>query len=189
MEKRHFRTQWLRITIWMLIIVMNFARTGLPAKHSAGEKRRIIVLTDFFRDPDDKQSMVRFLTYANEFDIEGLIATSLAHGTGEVHPEWIKDIIDEYGKVLGNLRKHERPGFTYPSVSELKKVVKEGAPVVRQYRGRNKGFSVPYPKGAKDPRTCDPAIKWIGPGKDTPASNHIINIVDKKDSRPVWIGA
>ena len=27
-------------------------------------------------DPDDMQSMVRFLLYANEFDIEGLIASA-----------------------------------------------------------------------------------------------------------------
>ncbi|MFC1633285.1 nucleoside hydrolase-like domain-containing protein [Planctomycetota bacterium] len=173
--------------LWMLAFVLIFARTGLTGHDTAHEKKRVIVLTDFFKDPDDKQSMVRFLTYANEFDVEGLIATSLAYGTGEMHPEWIKDIIDEYGKVLGNLRKHERPGLAYPSVSELKNVVKEGAPVIRKYRGRNKGFSVPYPKGGKDPRTCDPALKWIGPDKDTAASNHIINVIDKKDPRPVWV--
>ncbi|MHC4629250.1 MAG: DUF1593 domain-containing protein, partial [Planctomycetota bacterium] len=147
----------------------------------------MIVLTDFFKDPDDKQSMVRFLTYANEFDVEGLIATSLAYGTGEVHPEWIEGMIDEYGKVLGNLRKHERPGFEYPSVGELKSVVKEGAHVVRELQGRNKGFAVPCPEGARDSRSCEPAEKWIGPGKDTAASKHIIAVVDKPDTRPVWI--
>lgn len=173
--------------LWVLTLMTIFTRGALAAHHPTHKGRRVIVLTDFFKDPDDKQSMVRFLTYANEFDIEGLIATSLAFGTGEVHPEWIEDIIDEYGKVLGNLRKHERPGFTYPSVNELKNVVKEGAPVIRKYRGRNKGFPIPYPKGGKDPRKCDPASKWTGPDKDTPASNHIINVVDKKDPRPVWI--
>ena len=171
----------------MLAIAMTCARTGLVTNLLADEKRRVIVLTDFHKDPDDKQSMVRFLTYANEFDVEGLIATSLAYGTGEVHPEWIEDIIDEYGAVLGNLRNHDRPGFTYPSVSELKDVVKEGAHVIRKLQGRNRGFPVRYPKGAKDSRSCDPALNWIGLGKDTAASNHIVNVVDKRDSRPVWI--
>ena len=173
--------------LWALAFITIFTRTALAVHDPTHKKKRVIVLTDFYKDPDDKQSMIRFLTYANEFDIEGLIATSLAHGTGEVHPEWIEDMIDEYGKVLGNLIKHERPGFTYPSASELKNVVKEGTHVIRKYRGKNKGFSVPYPKGGKDPRTCDPAIKWLGPDKDTAASNHIINVVDKKDPRPVWI--
>jgi Cellulose-binding Sde182, nucleoside hydrolase-like domain/Cellulose-binding protein Sde0182, C-terminal domain len=176
-----------RVLVWMLAIVAICAKIGLGAAPVASEKKRVIVMTDFYKDPDDKQSMIRFLTYANEFDVEGLIATSLAYGTGEVHPEWIKDLIDEYGKVLGNLRKHERPGFRYPSVSELKSVVKEGAHVVRKLKGRSKGFAVPYPKGARDSRTCSPALNWIGPGKDTPASDHIIHVVDKKDLRPVWV--
>ena len=159
-----------RCALCVLVIVMVFAKTGLSVEPSMGRKKRVIVLTDFFKDPDDKQSMVRFLTYSNEFDAEGLIATSLAYGTGEVHPEWIEGMIDEYGKVLGNLRKHERQGFEYPSVGELKSVVKEAAHVVRELRVRNRGFAVPYPEGAKDSRSCEPAEKWIGPDKDTTAS-------------------
>jgi len=171
----------------ILAIAVTCPRVGFTAGLLANEKPRVIVLTDFHKDPDDKQSMIRFLTYSNEFDVEGLIATSLAYGTGEVHPEWIEDLIDEYGKVLTNLRKHERPDFEYPSVGELKGVVKGGAHVKRIYRGANRGFSVPYPEGARDSRTCDPVEKWIGPGKDTAASRHIIEVVDKKDPRPVWI--
>ena len=34
-------------------------------------KPRVIVLTDITNEPDDEQSMVRFLCYANEFDVEG----------------------------------------------------------------------------------------------------------------------
>jgi hypothetical protein len=176
---------WMRIAL--LAIALVFTIAGFGADLNAGERRRLIVMTDFYKDPDDKQSMIRLLTYANEFDIEGLIATSLAYGTGEVHPEWIKDLIDEYGKVLGNLKLHERPGFRYPSAEELKSVVKEGAHVKRKWQGAKRGFPVPYPKGARDPRSCDPAANWIGPGKDTPASDHIINIVDKGDPRPVWV--
>ncbi|MDI4646352.1 nucleoside hydrolase-like domain-containing protein [Cohnella hashimotonis] len=48
-------------------------------------KSRVIVLTDIssvrggFKEPDDAQSLVRFLMYANEFDIEGSIATYTDH--------------------------------------------------------------------------------------------------------------
>lgn len=185
------RNRWvvrrLCVLLWALAIAMTFARTGLTADSPAEVKRRVIVLTDFYKDPDDKQSMIRFLTYANEFDVEGLIATSLAYGDGQVHPEWIEDLIDEYGKVLENLRKHERPGFEYPSVKRLKSVVKEGAHVIRKLEGGGKGFAVPYPEGARDSRSCEPALNWIGPDKDTAASNHIISVVDKVDPRPVWV--
>lgn len=171
----------------LVMVVVTWANTGLATDHIAPGRQRVIVLTDFYKDPDDKQSMIRFLCYANEFDIEGLIATSLAYGTGEVHPEWIEDIIGDYGKVLNHLRQHETPNRPYPTVSELKRIVKAGAPVRRKFRGRNKGFPVPYPQGARDSRSCDPASHWIGPAKDTAASNHIITVVDQRDPRPVWV--
>jgi len=40
------------------------------------ERSRIIILTDITNEPDDEQSMVRFLCYSNEFDVEGLVATT-----------------------------------------------------------------------------------------------------------------
>ena len=56
------------------------------------EKLRVIISSDFppigvvksglfvpknkKSDPDDMQSMVRFLLYANEFDVEGLVASA-----------------------------------------------------------------------------------------------------------------
>ncbi len=41
-----------------------------------GQKPRLIVTTDIGQDPDDEQSMVRLLHYANEFDIEAIIANA-----------------------------------------------------------------------------------------------------------------
>ena len=40
------------------------------------EKSRVVVMTDIANEPDDQMSMVRFLVYANHFDVEGLIATT-----------------------------------------------------------------------------------------------------------------
>lgn len=39
-------------------------------------KQRVIVLTDIENEPDDTQSMVRFLVYSNHWDVEALIATT-----------------------------------------------------------------------------------------------------------------
>ncbi|MCB1128715.1 MAG: DUF1593 domain-containing protein, partial [Verrucomicrobiae bacterium] len=39
-------------------------------------KERVFVLTDISNEPDDEESLVRFLVYANEYDIEGLVATT-----------------------------------------------------------------------------------------------------------------
>src|SRR5437762_2430027 len=77
-------------------------------------KPRLLVLTDIGGDPDDQQSMIRLMTYTNEFEIEGLIAS--ATGTpGELkedvtRPELIREIVAAYGKVRPNLLLH-RPDY------------------------------------------------------------------------------
>ena len=69
-----------------------------------------MVLTDIGGDPDDQQSLVRLMVYANEFEIEGLMAT--ASGTpGELKREisaadLIQQIVRAYGQVLPNLKRH-----------------------------------------------------------------------------------
>ena len=83
------------------------------ANLGAAERPRLCVLTDIGGDPDDQQSMVRLMVYANEFEIEGLIAT--AAGTpGELketrtRPELIREIVAAYGKVRENLARHAGP--------------------------------------------------------------------------------
>jgi hypothetical protein len=74
------------------------------------EKIRLFVTTDIGSDPDDKMSMVRLMTYANQFDIEGLVATRNADG---VFPELIGHVVGAYAKVRDNLEQHER-GFPLP---------------------------------------------------------------------------
>jgi hypothetical protein len=126
------------------------------------EKPRLLVLTDMGADPDDQQSMVRLLLYANEFEIEGLIATS-AGTTGKreqhvTHPELIRELVAAYGQVRRNLLVHA-PG--YPSVDELLAQIKVGS----SQRG----------------------VDAIGEGRDTEASNWIIAITDKPETRPLCI--
>ena len=45
------------------------------AEGASREKPRLFVLTDLANEPDDEESLVRLLAYANEFDIEGIAAT------------------------------------------------------------------------------------------------------------------
>ena len=93
------------------------------------ERPRLAVLTDIGGDPDDQQSMIRLTSYANEFEIEALIAT--ASGTrGELEkavtrPDLIVQIIDAYEQVLPNLQRHAE-GWPKPDV--LRSRVKSGNP-------------------------------------------------------------
>ncbi len=91
------------------------------------QKRRVVVLTDISSlqsgclEPDDAQSMVRFLLYTNEFDVEGLIAT--AYGSHGTHPELLHTLVGGYAQVYGNLCKH---AAGYPSAWELTAKIKCG---------------------------------------------------------------
>ncbi len=85
-------------------------------------KTRLFVLTDIGGDPDDRMSMVRLMTYANHFDIEGLVATRNSRG---LFPEQITAVVNAYGAVRDNLELHER-GF--PRAAELLETIAAGRP-------------------------------------------------------------
>ncbi|HTF27792.1 MAG TPA: nucleoside hydrolase-like domain-containing protein, partial [Flavitalea sp.] len=95
-------------------------------------KPRVLILTDISSltqdkgEPDDGQSLIRLMLYANEFDIEGLIATSnLEHGQ-TVRTDLIKKVIEAYGKVRQQLVLHDR---RYPSEADLSKTIFGGQPI------------------------------------------------------------
>lgn len=71
------------IAIWNLAKKSKKVECAEHAKSNAFSETirpRVIVITDIssmqpgILEPDDTQSMIRFLLYANEVDIEGLIA-------------------------------------------------------------------------------------------------------------------
>jgi hypothetical protein len=82
---------------------------------------RVIVTTD--GEIDDRCSMVRFLMYANDFQVEGLIhSSSRFHWLGQTWSgvEWINAQIDQYARVYDHLRQN---ADGYPLPEDLKKRV------------------------------------------------------------------
>ncbi len=78
----------------------------IPAPPS-GTRPRIIATTD--GEIDDRCSMVRFLLYANEWDIEGIIyCSSKFHWVGHNWDgtEWIQKDIADYGAFYDKLKTH-----------------------------------------------------------------------------------
>ncbi len=118
----------------------------------ANERPRLVVLTDIGGDPDDQQSMIRLLAYANEFELEALIAS--ASGTpGELkqevtRPDLILELIAAYGVVLPRLRTH---ADGWPSVERLNSIVCSGNPK----RGKPQ----------------------VGVGNDTAGSNRLVELL------------
>ncbi|HKK82168.1 MAG TPA: DUF1593 domain-containing protein [Prolixibacteraceae bacterium] len=151
------------------------------------EKYRVITMSDFppigvqksgdhlpntmKSDPDDMQSMVRFLLYANEFDIEGIVVGA---GTFAMtaHKKNMLEVLDRYDQVYDNLITYDTG---YPTADYLRSVTFEG-------RANNHGLSIKW--------GCEKQDVWeiIGEGLDSEASEAIIAAVDKDDPRPLWIG-
>lgn len=142
-----------RIYVLLLVGLMS-----QPLWAQARLKPRVLVLTDIEADPDDSQSLIRFLLYANGWDTEGLIATTSIHQKNRVAPETIHQILDAYAKVQPNLLKHESG---YPTGAALKAVVRRGLAVY--------------------------GMAGVGEGHDSEGSNWIIQQLDKPDDRPLWV--
>lgn len=140
------------------LLIITRTLSGQQADFLAVEKQRVIILTDITNEPDDQESLVRFLVYSNEYDVEGLIATTSTWLRNAVRPDKIVEGINAYGKIRDSLLKHA-PGF--PSRDYLLSVVREHLPVF--------------------------GMSGVGEGKSSSGSRHIIEVVDRDDPRPVWI--
>ena len=92
------------------ILLLSIFALGLNGFASAAEKPRVFVLTDIENEPDDAMSMVRFLVYSNQWDVEGLAATTSVHQKNKVAAWRIREIVDAYAKVRDNLEL-ARAGF------------------------------------------------------------------------------
>lgn len=154
--KQIFTKRFLVILFIFIISQMSLAAQDVNFEHL--DKPRVIVLTDITNEPDDEQSMVRFLVYSNEYDVEGLIATTSVWLRDKVRPENIRERIEAYGKVCKNLLKHAQG---YPTTEYLLSITKAGLPEF--------------------------GMEGVGPGKSSEGSRHIIEIVDGPDERPIWV--
>lgn len=121
-------------------------------------KPRVVVLTDIANEPDDQMSMVRFLVYSNEFDVEGLVAGTSTWMRNTVRPDVIHTLIDAYAQVRPNLLRHA-PGF--PDAPSLHAVVASGQP----------GFG----------------MAAVGADRMSPGADLLLKAAGRADPRPLWI--
>jgi len=147
------------IQIWFCLLpIWSAAQTIL--QYDDPTKQRLFVLTDITNEPDDQESMVRLLVYANEYDLEGIVATTSTHLRNQTRKDKIEALARDYGQVKPNLDKHA-PG--YPTMNYLLGITTEHLPL----------FS----------------MDGVGEGKDSPGSELLIKAVDKADQRPLWVTA
>jgi hypothetical protein len=135
----------------ILIVAMLWGTVTLFAQ-STITKPKVIVTTDMGADPDDEQSMVRFLVSCNEFDVKGLIVSTSCWKTStntSVMNSYMNPLLNAYTSAYNNLKIHSAD---FPTPAYLKSITVLG----------NTGY----------------AYAGIGSGKDSPGSNLIIATVD-----------
>ena len=125
----------------------------------ADPRPRVIVTSD--GEVDDECSLVRFLLYTNEWDVEGIVTSSSQYhwrGHNWAGDDWIDQYLNAYAEVYPNLTQHA-PDFPRPEY----------------LRSRTALGNV----GSEGDMT-----------DETPGSELIAKVLlDESDPRPIWIQA
>jgi hypothetical protein len=121
-------------------------------------KPRLFVLTDIANEPDDQMSLVRLLVYSNQFDVEGLVATTSTWLKQNPRPDVIRLLLDAYEQVRPTLSTHAA-GF--PATASLRATVATG--------------QATYGMAA------------VGAGKSTAGSDLLVRAALVDDPRPLWV--
>lgn len=93
------------------------------------QKPRVFILSDISNEPDDAESLCRYLLYSNEFETEGLVACTSTWLRNKVYPQDMEKIIDAYAGAVDNLNKHAHPEWQYPTAEHLRGLIRKGAEV------------------------------------------------------------
>jgi hypothetical protein len=142
-----------------LLLTVAATTVGFTLPSAAAEKPRVIVTSD--GEIDDECSLVRFLLYANEWDIEGIITSSSQYhwqGHRWAGDDWAQPYLEAYAEVHPNLTQHDPD---YPTAEFLQA------------------------------RTLLGNVKAEGDMAEvTPGSQRIVEVLlDESDPRPVWLQA
>lgn len=102
--------------LWLMLASALAAEDGALS----GTRHRVLVSTDIGgTDPDDFQSMVHLLVYADSFDLEGLISSPPGPGRASD----ILTVIDYYERDYQRLKGHSEK---YPTPDSLRAMTKQG---------------------------------------------------------------
>ncbi len=157
----------IRLALLLTLVLMACSPSSADAP--PGDPRpRVAVLTDIGGDPDDEQSLVRFLLYTNELDVEALICTTSTSQKYTLQPKLIRERIAAYAKVRDRLNEHvahgPAPYNQYPSADRLRSVIKLGNVDPKHY-----------------------GMEAVGDGRSSEGSRWLATLADRDDPRPLWV--
>ena len=166
------------------IILGVMAVIGVNALQAAENdlKPRLVVCTDIAPadvEPDDMESMVRLMAYADMFEIEALI-TSVGWNCDPYPAEWaeyLQRVIEAYRKDVPKLMRRSGQQEFMPLEDENK----------QQYIGY--WPSADYVKSRAVMGSIHGGIKAIGADNDSPGSELLIRLADEDDTRPIYVAS
>ena len=166
-----------RIALLLLLVM------PMMAWAAKGElKPRLVVCTDIAPadvEPDDMESMVRLMSYADLFEIEALI-TSVGWNCDPYPKEWaqyLQRVIEAYRMDVPKLMKRSGQTAFLPNSEEEK----------CQFVGY--WPSAEYIKSRAVMGSERGGIKVIGEDNDSPGSELLIQLADEDDPRPIYVAA
>jgi hypothetical protein len=112
--------QMKTLSFLLMLILIAGLYTG-PSYSQTRSKPCVIATTD--GELDDQSSMVRFLMYASDYDIAGIVQVNGVQKDGHSKDQWIEKLIAKYEQCLPNLKKHNPD---YPDAAYLLSVLKVG---------------------------------------------------------------
>ena len=145
-------------------------------------KPRLVVCTDIAPadvEPDDMESMVRLMAYADLFEIEALI-TSVGWNCDPYPEEWavyLQRVIEAYRQDVPKLMKRSQQTGFMPLEEE------DGQQFIGYWP------SADYLKGRTVMGSVKGGIKVIGEQNDSPGSTLLIRLADEDDPRPIYVAA
>lgn len=163
---------------FFILLLLSFSVLLSPIRvlaNDTGKRPRVIVMTD--GEIDDHSSMIRFLLYTCDVDLQAIIETnSLFQRHGHSREDWFEKQVTAYERVYPNLIKHNPH---YPTAEEI----------------RRKSFV-----GDEDPNHLDGLLYLQEkPGHaveykpdnwpNTPGSDRIVEVLLNPDPSPVYIQA
>ncbi len=116
----------------MMLAAVAVATVLCAADAAAAPRLRVIVETDAGGDPDDEQSLVRFLLYTDEWDVEAIIANRASARDGENRNRErtgigiVRRLLAAYRECHPMLARHD-PRFPPPSYLEERAVAGDAA--------------------------------------------------------------
>lgn len=163
-----------------LLLIACSAHTNVDTKSQL--KPRLVVLTDIGPaevEPDDNESAVRLMAYADCYEIEA-ICTTIGWNCDPYPVEWaayLDSVVEAYAVDVNNLMKRSRQTSFLP-------LDKENATQTLGYWP-----SADYLRGRVMMGSKKAGIGVIGEDNDSPGSDFLIRLADEDDPRPIFVTA